>query len=208
MSSPFMLGVGIGAPGGAMPLSFLPQPFIGSGGGQDLLGGLLQGGIQLGTTFLQQQLLAKQQEDAFKRQRELLLLQAQIGSQPLGFGQQGQVQVGPDGTLTMGGNGMPLQGPSWSGFEGGACCPKGPVTLSPMDAPSLYRQGCGPCATVTPRSRFFALRANGTRDLFVRVGTVNSVSPRTLTKFARRWAKQAKLTVGARGARRGRRRPR
>lgn len=220
MSSPFMLGVGVGAPGGTLPLGFGQGfGFIGSSGAQDLLGGLLQGGISLGTQYLQQQLLAKQQEDAFKRQRELLQLQLQLGQQGVGglnATQQGggQVVVGPDGTLTMGGaaGGMPAPfGPSWVGFEGGACCPtRGPITVSPMDAPSLYRQGCGPCAPVTPRSRFFALRANGTRDLFVRVGTVNSVSPRTLTKFARRWAKQAKLTVGSRSSsrRRARRRPR
>jgi len=219
MSSPLFFGVGGVAPGPTMPFSFLPtvDPTFSTG----VLGTLGNVAIGLGGQFLQNQLLAKQQEDAFKRQRDLLLLQAQLQAQTgqrLGFGeQQGNVVVGADGTIRVGNMQanaqMTLtetpQGPIWTMVPGGAgCCPTGPVTVSPADAPSLYKQGCGPCGTMAPRSRFYALRANGSRDLFVRVGTVNSVAPRVLTRFAKRWAKAAKLTVGSRGTRRGRRRPR
>jgi len=91
----------------------------------------------------------------------------------------------------------------------GACGPRGAITLDPMSAAGLYRQSCS--GTLQTRPRFFALRPDGTRDLFVKVGKVQSVSQRTLTSFARRWAKEAGLTATKRGrgvARRARRRPR
>jgi hypothetical protein len=108
---------------------------------------------------------------------------------------------------------MPIQGPIWTQPQlgGGACGPRGSITLDPSTAPGLYRQGCSPCSPVQTRARFFALRPDGTRDLFVRVGKVQSVSQRTLTRFARRWSREAGLTTTKRGARargRSRRRPR
>lgn len=170
--------------------------------------------------FLQQQQL-KAQEDAQKRLLELARIQAMAGGgMPLMLGQQGTVVVGPDGTLTMGGgSGMPgcvpgvdpgCVGPTWPIGNlpggGGACGPRGAVAVSPVDAPGIYKQGCG--GSISTRARFFALRPDGTRDLFVKVGKVQSVSPRTLNRFARRWAKEAGLTASKRGSSRGRRRPR
>ena len=198
----------------------MPNSFLGEVGGS-LIG--------LGTAYLQNQWAMKAQEEAFKRQRQLLELQ--LMQQQLAFSGRmgGQVVVGPGGLTMEGGGSMSLgeppcnpmvdpmcAGPVWTPGPmltggGGGCCPRGAITVTPADAPGLYRQGCSPCSPVQTRARFFALRADGTRDLFVRVGKVQSVSPRTLTRFARRWAKEAKLTVSARGgprARGGRRGPR
>lgn len=218
MTSPSMFGISGFAPAPSMPLSFLGglPTFDPAMSGGSILGTLGNAAINIGSAYLAQQLAAKQAEEAFKRQRDLLLLQSQLG---LGLGQQQQPQVivGANGQITVGQTQMnaqvglvdmgQVQGPVWTQVPGGAGspCGGGTVTLNPMDSPGLYRLQCS--GQVTPRSRFYALRANGTRDLFVRVGTVNSVSPRTLTKFARRWAKQAKLTLGSR-RRGGRRRPR
>jgi len=220
MMVPSLFGIGIGAPGGSLPISFLPQTSIGFlpqlG---DAIGGALPTLTTIAAQFFLQQQQQKAMEDAAKaRLRELQALQSlgfgQNGQQqqgPFPGGGQGTVVVNPDGSLGMssGGGGMPF-GPSWIGPDGrilgGSCGTSGAITLSPSDAPGLYRTGCS--GIPSPRGRFYALRSNGNRDLFVRVGTVNSVSPRTLTKFARRWAKQAKLSIGSRSSRRGRRRPR
>lgn len=225
MASPSMFGISGFAPGATIPLGFLPSvdpamTSIGSFGG-GLLGTLAGAAIGVGGQFLQQRLMQQAQEEAFKRQRDLLLLQAQLGAgspmmlAPSAGAGAGQIVVGADGSIRVGQLGMnaslnltdmgQVQGPVWPPGAAGSCG-RGAVTVSPMDAPSLYRVGCS--GSVTPRARFYALRSNGLRDLFVRVGTVNSVSPRTLTRFARRWAKQAKLSVGPRSTRRGRRRPR
>lgn len=182
-------------------------PFLGPLSDPTFLGGALGTAAQVAAQIFLQRQQEKAAEDAFKRQLQLLML-GQNGQQPQPGGGAGagggQVVVNPDGTLGMAPAGGMAFGPSWAGFE--RCGQGGAITVSPMDAPSIYRAGCS--GVSNPRGRFYALRANGNRDLFVRVGTVNSVSPRTLTKFARRWAKQAKLTIGGRGGRRGRRRPR
>lgn len=206
------------------PVGFLPippppegtmMPFPGTAGG--IFGTLLNVGSQF---FLQQQ-AAKQQEELFKRQLQVLQAQQMLG---LGFGATagGGIVVNPDGTIGVAGmagmgpglNAVPgLPSMPWQlpGGVGAACGSRGAVSVSPMDSPGIYRTGCGPCGTqqLITRNRFFALRSDGTKDLFVKVGKVQSVSPRTLTRFARRWAKEARLSIGARGRpRRGYRRPR
>lgn len=203
---------------GFMVPSFTPgavagQGFLGPLSDPTFLGGALGTAAQVAAQIFLQRQQEKAAEDAFKRQLELLRLTRENGQLPPGTTQspgtgQGTVVVNPDGTLGMAGGSMTPFGPSWVGFENFGRCRQEAPTVSPMDAMAIYRAGCN--GTLSPRGRFYALRANGLRDLFVRVGTVNSVSPRTLTKFARRWAKQAKLTVGARSSsrRRGRARPR
>jgi len=206
--------------GTSFPTSFSAGNF------SDALFGALPGLANTAAQFFLLQQQQKAMEDAAKaRLRELQALAAlQQGAGGLNLTQQGTVIVGPDGTLTMGGGmGMPCVpgvdpgciGPSWMIPGGGGLLPSGracgqnsAVSVSPADAPGIYRQGCG--GSVSTRSRFFALRSDGTRDLFVKVGKVQSVSPRTLNRFARRWAKEAGLTASKRGAgaKRGRRRPR
>lgn len=177
--------------------------------------------------FLQQQQI-KAQEDAAKRQLELVRLQlmaAQMGGNAQQLAMGGRVVIGPDGSISMGagmgagdltcvpGVDPGCVGPTWpvmpmlpGGGAAGGCGPRGAIAVSPADAPGIYKQGCG--GTISTRARFFALRPDGTRDLFVKVGKVQSVSPRTLNRFARRWAKEAGLTASKRGSGRGRRRPR
>jgi len=219
-STPFMpFGTPVGLP-------FLGGVFDGGGG--------VGPGVAIGTTvlglagqfFLQQQ-QQKAAEETAKQQLKLLmaqqmLLQQQQLSPRLGFGASGGVTVDENGNIVLQGGmgpsvGLGLlpgqQGPIWpnqpSGVGGGCCPTRGAVSVSPMDAPAIYREGCGPCGStqLITRNQFFALRSDGTKDLFVKVGKVQSVSPRTLNRFARRWAKEAKLSIGSR-ARRGRRRPR
>lgn len=244
MSSPgSWFGLAGVAPGGSFPLmpfgptgGFAPSPLENPFGGGSLLGALGGAAINVGQAFLAQRLQEQAAEEAFKRQRDLLILQQQLGLTrfPEGMFPGGMnggqmnaqgVKLGPDGRL-VGCNpmvDMECQGPVWTaqpggfttggGFPGGAAIPgacgvRGTVTVSPIDAPALYRSGCS--GSVSTRGRFFALRSDGTRDLFVRVGKVQSVSPRALTRFARRWAREAGLVAAKRGAggRRGRRRPR
>lgn len=249
MSSPFlpsagsMFGLSGNAPGSSFPLMPFGQggfggftgPMENPFGAGSIIGALGGAAINIGSAYLAQQIAEKQREEEFKRARELLMLQAQLGLTRLPEGmfpggmQGGQmsakgVKLTPDGRLVgcIPGPGDPgCSGPVWDmppgsfntgggfpGGSGGACGPRGPVTVSPIDAPALYTTGCS--GTRSTRSRFFALRNDGTRDLFVRVGKVQSVSPRALTRFARRWAREAGLTTQKRGAgvRRGRRRPR
>lgn len=225
MTSASWFGLNGSAPG----FSFPTQSFAGFSLPQ--IGDAVVGALPTLTTlaaqyFLQQQQL-KAQEDAAKRQLELLRLQLQAGQgagNMLAMG--GRVVVGPDGSISMGagmgagdltcvpGVDPGCVGPSWMpGMPmlpgvGAPCGPRGSITVSPADAAGIYRQGCG--GSVSTRARFFALRQDGTRDLFVKVGKVQSVSPRTLNRFARRWAKEAGLVASKRGSGRGRgrRRPR
>lgn len=224
MATPWSLGF-VQAPG----LATLPFGFSGGagsssilfpqaggnavGGGGDLFGTVLGGLINVGGNFLLQQQAAKAQEDLLKRQLQLVQAQQQVGLVPqLGTGVLGGMVGGmmEQGAESLLGNLMSGAGNSLMGLLGlgpTGTCGGGPPTVSPSDAAAIYRTGCSGVAA--PRGRFYALRANGTRDLFVRVGTVNSVSPRVLDRFARRWAKQAKLSVGKRATRAsGRRRPR
>lgn len=190
------------------PIGFLPQ--LG-----DALGGALPQLATIAAQFFANQQAAKAQEDALKRQLELARLLAMGGgSMALGF-----TNRDPLGDI-LGGmqQGGQQQGPVWTGagqttiggpfLPSGSCGPRGAVSVSPGDAPGIYKQGCS--GALSTRARFFALRSDGTRDLFVKVGKVQSVSPRTLNRFARRWAKEAGLTASKRGAGRGRgrRRPR
>jgi hypothetical protein len=197
-------GVNFGIPGFSPGLSFLPP--LG-----DAIGGALPTLATIAGQFFLQQQLAKQQEDAAKaRLRELQVLAGIQGGGALMLGQNGQqtVVVNPDGTIGMGtaAGGMPLQGPVWPFQPTGTCGPRGSVSVSPADAPAIYKAGCS--GALSTRNRFFALRSDGTRDLFVKVGKVQSVAPRTLNRFARKWAKEAGLVASKRGAARGRRRPR
>jgi len=224
-------GLGGVAPGGSTPFmpfgasgsagAFLPSGGDAVGGG--LLGAVLNPLLNFGGQFLLQQQQQKSQEDLLKQQLRVLSLAGMApGFAPLG-GMLGQVLGGVAGGMgaaagnmlleaiagQSGGGVGALQGPSWIGVGQNGCCPKGAVTLDPSSAPGLYRQGCSPCSPVQTRARFFASRADGTKDLFVRVGKVQSVSPRTLTRFARRWSREAGLVATKRGGRyRGRRRPR
>lgn len=213
-------------PGGSTP--FMPfgapmTPFL--GGDSTFNAGL--GGVfgtlaqQAGQFFLQQQ-AAKQQEDLIKQQIKLLMAQAAVPvATPMGFAgplmgpllgglATGVGAAGAEGLINMLAGGP--EATAFGAVAGGACCaPRGAVSVSPMDAAGIYRTGCGPCGStqLITRNRFFALRSDGTKDLFVKVGKVQSVSPRALNRFARRWAKEARLTVSARGSRaKGKRRPR
>lgn len=214
-------------PGGSTP--FMPfgapmTPFL--GGDSTFNAGL--GGVfgtlaqQAGQFFLQQQ-AAKQQEELIKQQIKLLMAQAAVPvATPMGFAgplmgpllgglATGLGAAGAEGLISMLAGGP--EATAFGAVAGGACCgPRGAASVSPMDAPGIYRTGCGPCGSkqLITRNRFFALRSDGTKDLFVKVGKVQSVSPRTLNRFARRWAKEAKLAIGSRrsSSRRRYRRPR
>lgn len=212
-------------PGGSTPFMPFgaPTPFL--GGDSTFNTGL--GGVfgtlaqQAGQFFLQQQ-AAKQQEELIKQQIKLLMAQAAVPvATPMGFAgplmgpllggiATGVGAAGAEGLINMLAGGGP-EATAFGAVAGGGCCaPRGAVSVSPMDAPGIYRTGCGPCGStqMITRNRFFALRSDGTKDLFVKVGKVQSVSPRALNRFARRWAKEARLTVSARSRAKGKRRPR
>lgn len=238
MSAPFF-GLSGSAPGGTTPILPFGFPSSAGGGFVSTMDpfssgvtGILSNVLNLGGQFFLQRQAQQAQEDLARRQLQIAQALAMSGamspammSPAAMFAAGGRVTIGDNGEIGMAmgmSPGLCVPGvdpgcigpvlPSLPAFQPGGCGgSRQAVTVTPADAAGLYRQGCGPCGStqLITRNRFFALRSDGTRDLFVKVGKVQSVSQRTLTRFARRWAKEAKLTVASRGRGRGsRRRPR
>lgn len=118
---------------------------------------------------------------------------------------QQPVACPPGGTDPMT---MPIS-PSQLAANSGLCGQRRTTVVDMMSAPGIFRLGCG---GYKPVAKVIAQRMDGRRDLFVRVGEINSPSPRVVKRFAKRWAKEAGLSVHARGGPRRRayrrRRPR
>lgn len=69
------------------------------------------------------------------------------------------------------------------------------AVVTQMTAPGIFKLGC---SGYRPYAKVIAQNPDGTRDLFVKVGQIASPSPRTLKRFAKRWAKEAGLSCGPR----------